>query len=280
MATMRRSGFTLIELLVVIAIIAVLIALLVPAVQKVREAAARTQCLNNLKQMGLGAQNYADVYKRMVDSGVPGSTQWGGLWEILPYIEQAALANPANVPVASPIAIYQCPARSRPMASSTGPSHGTTIPNGPYSDYQLNAMTFSNPMTTPRITLVVITNAVGTSNLILFGEGNVATDVAQSNTASDTPGYETIYSGATVGFNIPNGTARNSDWIMPDAPTSAGGCAMGWGSGHNVGAQFTFCDGHARLVTFTYNTAPTFMQALMLAPAGAGGAFVPVDLDQ
>ncbi len=107
-AIRRQRGFTLIELLVVIAIIAVLIALLLPAVQQAREAARRSQCKNNLKQMGLGIHNYESTFSRFASAGeytvrtgtwARGFTTTSTFTQILPYIDQAPLYNLLNMNV-------------------------------------------------------------------------------------------------------------------------------------------------------------------------------------
>src|SRR5687768_8399081 len=82
----RRSGFTLVELLVVIAIIGVLVALLLPAVQAAREAARRSQCTNNLKQIALGTHNYADTYQQRFPAGAYACCCGTWLVAILPYV--------------------------------------------------------------------------------------------------------------------------------------------------------------------------------------------------
>lgn len=142
-----RRAFTLIELLVVIAIIGILIALLVPAVQKVREAADRTQCQNNLKQLALAAHNYHDTNTFFFSARASSSPQYGHMVPLLPYIEQGNLANGFNASAAGGFAdpvnqgiantyldIVRCPSNPTPFrpikmrkSSKTGKSYGDFI---------------------------------------------------------------------------------------------------------------------------------------------------------
>ena len=121
----RRQGFTLIELLVVIAIIAVLIGLLLPAVQKVRDAAARTQCVNNLKQMGLACYGHHDTLGRYPIDDLSGAYNPSGkplTWftAILPFIEQ----DNNNINTRAVVRTFLCPAR-RPGATQPFADYGT-----------------------------------------------------------------------------------------------------------------------------------------------------------
>jgi prepilin-type N-terminal cleavage/methylation domain-containing protein len=167
-----RRAFTLIELLVVIAIIAVLIGLLLPAVQKVREAAMRTQCQNNLKQLGLAMHNFNDSYGQLPPAiGYVGQTAVGSThFFLLPFLEQQNLytlanGNSANVS-GQPVKIFYCPADPSAAGISTSPPVIHTQYAGlATTSYAINFLVGQFGGRT-----IVTSMPDGTSNTVMFGE--------------------------------------------------------------------------------------------------------------
>ena len=206
---MNRRGFTLIELLVVIAIIAILIALLLPAVQKVREAAARTQCVNNVKQLCVAVHNYLGNYKVLpaaqtnlytqADYSKYGAYNGTLFFTLLPYIEQQALyqigvsyvaatagntppGKPEDAPVppnnikiyASQIPPYVCPQDftvTNGMTSQTANNANTYAACSYAGNYQLFG-TPASGLYYPQYTIANIPD--GSSNTVMFGEAYAA----------------------------------------------------------------------------------------------------------
>jgi prepilin-type N-terminal cleavage/methylation domain-containing protein len=182
--TNKRGGFTLIELLVVIAIIGILIALLLPAVQKVRAAAARIQSSNNLKQMALGLHNYHDVNGHFPDgeNTIPGPTAHASVhFCLLPFIEQDNLyqkaldvglyptaSNPTNSPAAQVIKTFRSP-RDNSISGDTYKDDNGYVWG--LSNYGWNEAVFTIPYVTWHA-MRTLTGGFpdGTSNTLVFGE--------------------------------------------------------------------------------------------------------------
>lgn len=263
--TQRHSGFTLIELLVVIAIIAILIALLLPAVQQAREAARRTQCRNNLKQIGLAIHNYEashGVFPPGVlgDNGSVAAGQKLHTWlaQTLPFLDQGPLHqkydfnvrfdDPVNVTVvATTLSTFLCPSVPNPAVSTPfAPTHfvgnsGSIPGNNDGLLYPLSKLTFRDVPD-------------GTSSTLLIGEAALSIG-GWAQGAINAGGGGGGGSGAGFGRSVTRwwscAASCAKPGINPPLTTCSSGCEQQFqfSSRHTGGAHFHFVDGHASFVS-------------------------------
>ncbi|WP_020473146.1 DUF1559 family PulG-like putative transporter [Zavarzinella formosa] len=263
-----RRGFTLIELLVVMAIISILIGMLLPAVQKIRETANRLSSANNLKQQGLALHNFNDTNDRLPSNGTygyyavpqpPPNTSASWCYKILPYLEQDNRYANYMSNINSPIKMFQDPGRGTIGYATTGSSGGlsgtyntyTGLPGtaiGATSDYAGNWNVL--PDSTDRLSpYSVATIPDGTSNTIMAGTKSLSTDQYTPRTGSNWD--------ESIAFGGSGGTGRGIFWsagywnnqactIQKDGPGIDRSNA--WGSPYAGGALFLFCDGSVRVI--------------------------------
>jgi prepilin-type N-terminal cleavage/methylation domain-containing protein/prepilin-type processing-associated H-X9-DG protein len=253
----KRSGFTLIELLVVIAIIAILIGLLLPAVQKVREAAARTKCQNNLKQIGLAMHMYHDDYKFFPASFSKNPPQlqnnWGWLASLLPYVEQVGLYNDLNTSTVAFGAeayttglippIYLCP--SDPASA--------LIQNPYFSGYARTNYLVSEQVSDGGSQYNMASITDGLSNTIMAGERDGTTQVGGIWGGRDSTGVQ----GVIARPNWPLNTHYPYGTLAPTKGNDPTCISYTWTSKHTGnGVNFVFCDGSIHYLSASLETDP------------------------
>jgi prepilin-type N-terminal cleavage/methylation domain-containing protein/prepilin-type processing-associated H-X9-DG protein len=293
MRRQSRGGFTLVELLVVIAIIGILIGLLLPAVQKVRDAANRVKCQNRLKQLGIAVHNVQSTYEVLPPAGAnpdytstqnawspvkrPGPYQGvvGGtaLFFLLPYVEQDALYRSANKTVPNLIGKivpeFQCPNEPQPASPSFGPGYTSAWSSAlAYSNYAVNFYVFGDspsggvPFNNGSWTsanyegAAVIPKTIpdGTSNTVMLGERYGGQCGSAACLWADANG------GWTPSFCVTTATNYPNCGMFQTQPTAAVCNTSLANSPHRGGMNICLADGSVRFLSDSVSST-TWAQA-------------------